>query len=120
MTDMFLPTLHKDAIYSDALRIEPVIGDGMSPRLRSGFDFVLVKPTNTYLGEGTYIWFDGLGSSLINVQFTGGKKVRLFYENAVYTEILMDKEEFEECVLALVVADIKVRDCRFLTRATRP
>lgn len=115
MNDLFAPPVVPEAIYSDALRIEPVIGDSMSPRLRSGFDFVLVKPTDRYLGEGTYVWSDGIGASLINVQFTGAGKVRLFHENAVYSDILMGKDEFEECVLAKVVADIKVRDHRFLT-----
>lgn len=118
MNDLFAPPVKSEAIYSDALRIEPVIGDSMSPRLRGGFDFVLVKPTDHYLGEGTYVWSDGFGPALINVQFTGGGKVRLFYENRVYTETIMDRDEFEECILAIVVADIKVRDHRFLTKAT--
>lgn len=43
-----------------------------------------------------------------------GKKVRLFYENKFYTDIVMDRAEFEDCILAFVVADIKVRDERFL------
>lgn len=114
--DLFPQRVEPEAIYSDALRIEPVIGDSMEPRLRGGFDFVLVKPTDRYLGEGTYVWSDGIGASLINVQFTVAGKVRLFHENGVYSDIVMDRDEFEECVLAIVVADIKVRNRKFLTR----
>lgn len=58
MNDLFAPTPAPEAIYSDKLRIEPVIGDGMSPRLRGGWDYVAVKPVNAYVGEGTYVWSD--------------------------------------------------------------
>ncbi len=115
--DLFPPQVPVEAFFSSALRVEPVIGDGMEPRLRGGHDFVLVKPTDRYLGEGTYLWSDGLGVGLVNVQFAGNNRVRLFYENVCYSDLLMDRDEFEECVLAIVVVDLKVRTPDVLRRA---
>lgn len=116
MHDLFPVEAAPEAIYSADLRIEPVTGDFMSPRLRSGRDYVLVRPINKLVGEGTYIYFDGIGPAMANVQLMFDR-VRLFPENNHYTEHFMTRAEFEENVLALVVADINVRNEHFLREA---
>lgn len=85
----------------------------MSPCLRGGWDYVLVKPVNKLVGEGTYIYDDGFGPVMTNVQLMMDR-VRLFPENAVYSEFFVPREKFEESILGFVVANIKVRDERFL------
>lgn len=109
MRDLFPVTIAPEAIYSDRLRIEPIIGDSMAPRLRSGVDFVLIKPVDSYQGEGTYLWSDGVGKSFCNVHSVLGGKLRLWHENKLYSEHFLTREEFAEICLGIVVADVAVR-----------
>lgn len=118
MMDLFPVSAAPEAIYSDALRMEPVIGDGMFPRLREGFDFVLVKPVDRYVGEGTYVRFNGIGPELVCVQ-NMLDRLRLYRENPHYSDHYCSKQQFDDSVLAIVVADIKVRDQRFLSQGSR-
>lgn len=118
MNDLFPIDVPTDAIFSDALRIDPVLGDGMFPRLREGFDFVLVKPVHGYVGEGTYVYHNGVGPELVCVQ-NMIDRLRLFKENQRYSDHYCSKEQFDDSVLAIVVADIKVRDHRFLEGGRR-
>jgi hypothetical protein len=113
MNDLFAPPVNPEAIYSDSLRIMPVTGDFMSPRLRGGWDYVLVKPINKLVGEGTYIYDDGHGPVMTNVQLMFDR-IRLFSENQHYTDHYLTREQFEGSILGFVVADIKVKDTRFL------
>lgn len=41
-------------------------------------------------------------------------RIRLFAENKLYTDHYLTREQFEESILGFVVADIKVKDTRFL------
>jgi hypothetical protein len=113
MNDLFSPPSTAN-VMSDQFRVHPVIGDGMSPALRSNWDYVLLKPTSEYCGEGIYLMHDGYGPVLYRIQSFGVGKLLMKLDNPAYdTHRIMTKCEFEANVLAYVVADIKVRDERF-------
>ncbi|PYE89577.1 hypothetical protein [Phyllobacterium leguminum] len=115
MLDLFAPQIDPEAVYSNRLRIHRVVGDGMYPRLRDGFDFVLIKP----VGEGTYLFHNGIGPELYCVASTmdGKRGLRLFRDNPHYSDGFMTLEDFEGCVLGIVVADVKIRNSRMLAAA---
>lgn len=70
---------------------------------------------NTYIAEGIYLIEVGGGEDLYRVQNILGGKLLLKFDNPLYSgQHIFTKQEFEEIVLAYVVADIKVRDDRFL------
>ncbi len=115
MNDFFAPAIPADKVLSDKFRVHLVKGDGMEPALRSNWDYVLLAPTDRYCGEGLYLIDIGGGEAIYRVQNIMGGKVRLKFDNPVYvTEHILGRDEFREIVLAYVVADIKVRDDRFL------
>jgi hypothetical protein len=60
----------------------PVTGDYMSPTARR---LGLVKPMNKIVGEGTYVYDDGYGPVMTNVQLMMDR-IRLFSENSHYTD----------------------------------
>lgn len=121
MNDFFAPALPIEAINDDRFRMEPVIGPSMEPRLRGGYDFVMVKPIHGYMGEGTYFFSELPGAKQLykaeSVLGSKGREIRLFYENRAYQGHIVSLEWFEENVLGIVVADIKVQDERFLREA---
>lgn len=116
MNELF-PVAPAPNVMSDQFRVHPVVGDGMAPALRSNWDYVLLKPTSEWCGEGIYLIHDGFGPVLYRFQrFGGGLLMKL--DNPAYDsrrQLTMD--EFEACVLAYAVADIKVRDERFFREA---
>lgn len=115
MNDFFAPALPAVNVLSDRLRTKLVASDGMSPALRQNWDYVLLAPVNTYVSEGIYLIEIGGGEALYRVQNILGGKLLLKFDNPLYSaEHIFTKQEFEEIVLAYVVADIKVRDDRFL------
>lgn len=115
MNDLFALPANPEAIYSKRLRVHMVDGDGMEPDLRSRRDYVLIAPVDGYCGEGIYLIEVGGGQTLYRVQniLTG---LRLKLDNPVYGDsgVVVTREQFAEDVLGFVVADIKVRDERFL------
>lgn len=121
MTDLFAPTLPAEHLNKSAFRMEPVVGDSMAPRLRGGFDYVMIKPIHQYAGEGTYFFSELPGAKQLykaeSVLGSQGKSIRLFYENRAYQGAIVSREWFEENVLGIVVADIKVQYERFLREA---
>lgn len=116
---LFPATVSPEAVLSDAFRVHPVIGDGMAPALRSNWDYVLIKPTTTWCGEGIYLIHDGLGPVLYRIQSFGGKLLMKLDNPAYDSHRVLTKDEFEASVLAYVVADIKVRDERPFREETR-
>lgn len=112
MANLF-PIPSADKVLSSRFRIHPVEGDHMEPGLSKHRDYVLLMPVQTYCCEGIYL-FDlvpGGRGTLLRVQNILGGKVLLKSDNPAYsTERIMTRSEFEEVVLAYVVADIKVRD----------
>ena len=94
---------------SPALRIVPVIGDGMEPTLRPHRDFALCRPCHDYQGEGIYLVSDHAGGqTFYRVDALCGQ-IRLLLDNPHYQGCAITPEEFNERVLAIVLADVRGR-----------
>jgi hypothetical protein len=76
----------------------------------------LLAPVTTYEGEGIYLVDIGIGTELFRVTstFDGKGGLCLSRENARYGSHKISRDRFEEQVVGIAVADIKVRDERFL------
>ncbi|MCZ3377462.1 hypothetical protein [Rhizobium sp. AG207R] len=118
MNDLFAISAYHLKPAIDNFRIHPVIGDAMEPLLRGGRDFVLTAPVTTYQGEGIYLIDAGLGIELVQVVNTmdAEGKLCLSRENSRYQSRYVQREKFNEMVVGIVVADIRTRNERFLTR----
>ncbi|MGT2444499.1 hypothetical protein ACU4I5_18745 [Ensifer adhaerens] len=123
MNDFFAPAIPADRVLSNDLRVHMVDGDGFEPQLKSQRDYVLIAPVTEYAGEGIYLIHDGYGLVLYRVQYSlaTDKPIRLSLDNPLYRHAERDhrwtREAFNEAVLGIVVADIKVRDDRYLRAA---
>lgn len=118
--DLFGQFVPAGALLSPQLRLEIVPSDTMEPTLRSRWDHVLVRPCTSYEGEGIYLLQNVLGGrKLTRASSTLGApgQILLHVDNKHYGEHLVAREVFEDSVLAIVVADVKVRDARLLTAA---
>ncbi|MEY9531187.1 hypothetical protein [Sinorhizobium fredii] len=105
-------------IFSSKFRVHPVMSDGMEPELKARRDYVLLAPVSSYVGEGVYAIYDGFGvPELFRVTSAFGKGLRLFRDSKRYQEYVLSIEKFEEVVVGFVIADIKVKDERFLREA---
>ncbi|CCE97216.1 conserved hypothetical protein [Sinorhizobium fredii HH103] len=115
MNNLLAPVIPAENVLSDKFRVHLVQSDGMEPELRARRDYVLLAPVSSYVGEGVYAIFDGFGTpELFRVTSAFGKGLRLFRDNKHYQEYVLTLEKFEECVVGFVIADIKVKDERFL------
>ncbi|WP_234896883.1 hypothetical protein [Sinorhizobium meliloti] len=114
--ELIYPSMHTDNVLSGRFRVHAVIGDSMEPALRGGRDYALVSPVTSYNGEGIYLIDTGLGVDLFRVTstFDGAGGLCLSKENQRYRSQSISREQFNETVLGIVVADIKPRDERFL------
>lgn len=94
---------------SPKLRTYPVSGTAMSPTLKPG-DFVLLVPTTRYQGEGVYVIDQGDGETFLSRVMTWSTKdeMRLSFDAVPQSPFFMFREAFNECVLGLVVAEVKV------------
>ena len=119
MMDFFAPAIPAENVLSPALRVHLVDGDGMEPDLRSRRDYVIISPVDSYCGEGIYLLDWGPGPVLYRAQFAGGGKVLIKLDNPLYRDNghTFPRDQFDEMVVGFVVADIKVRDERFLREA---
>jgi hypothetical protein len=88
----------------------------MEPSLRGGRDYVLTAPITSYEGEGIYLVDAGLGIELFRVTNILGSDgdLLLSRENTVYRAHHMGREKFNEVVVGIVVADVRVRADRYL------
>lgn len=98
-------------------RVHAVAGDGMEPILRGNRDYVLTMPVDSYRGEGLYLIDTGVGVDLFRVTAALEHGLLLTRENPRYQDHVIDLEIFEECVIGIVVADIRPRDERLLSEA---
>lgn len=110
------PTIPAERITSPRISIRMVDGDGMEPDLKSRRDYVMLAQAQGYCGEGIYLLDWGYGPVLYRAQFAGGGKIRIKLDNPLYRDDgqLCTRDEFNEMVRGFVVADVKVRDERFL------
>lgn len=100
-------------VVSASMRLNPT---RWSRPLRGGRDYALLAPVTAYQGEGIYLLDDGLALDLYRVTNTleKGGALSLSRENPRYGTKTIDREEFNERVVGIVVADIRVRSERFL------
>jgi hypothetical protein len=106
-------------VLSDRFRVHPIVGDAWEPVLRGGRDYVLTAPVTSYEGEGVYLVDAGLGIELFRVTNVLGLdgELLLSRENRTYRSHHMAREKFNDVVVGIVVADLRVRDERYITRA---
>jgi phage repressor protein C with HTH and peptisase S24 domain len=115
MDDLFAVTITPESVLSERFRIHAVTGDAMEPGLRGGRDYVITAPVTTYRGEGIYLVDTGLGIELFRVTNTlKGAELQLSRDNQRYAPRLLDRDKFNDWVVAIVIADIRTRDQRFL------
>lgn len=104
------------SVLSDRFRVHPIIGDAMEPVLRGGRDYVLTAPVTSYQGEGVYLLDAGTGIELFRVTNILGPDgdLLLSRENEIYRSHHMDRKKFNDIVVGIVVADIRIRDARYI------
>ena len=115
MGDLFGPVVGPHALNSGRLRLELVEGDNMEPTLVRDRDLVLCLPVHGYDGEGIYAVSNPFGWSLYRCEHLICGEIRMSSDNKSYTPRSVGLAEFNEIVLAKVVADVKVRDARGLS-----
>ncbi len=94
---------------SPRVRLVRVVGDGMEPTLRPHLDFALCRPVHSYQGEGIYLLSDAMGGeTFYRVDALCGR-VRLLLDNPHYRGGEVTPAEFNERVLAIVLADVRGR-----------
>lgn len=93
-----------------SLKLVPVMGDRMSPRLRHGIDAVYYAPSR-FLADDMYVldWGGGV-KQITYVQWMGRGRYRLFGECKHYGSDEVSREQLEEMMLGMVVCEIKVRN----------
>lgn len=109
-----------DELRSDRLRLHPVRDDLNAPDLRPNEDFVLVSPVTEYRQEGVYLvdlHLEGIGLIYTAERLLGAGKIRLLPKNRMYADVILTREQFEERVLAIVVAEIRVRNAQAIREA---
>jgi hypothetical protein len=116
MNELFSSFVSPEKVLSGKFRIHAVVGDEMEPTLRGGRDYVLAAPVTAYEGEGIYLVDIGLGIELFRVTNTLGPagELLLSRENEHYPPHRMERWQFSDAVVGIVVADIRTRDERFL------
>lgn len=94
---------------SSPLRVHHVDGTAMAPTLKPG-DAVLVLPTTCYEGEGIYLVEDGGDVPSLFRVMTGTTRedIRLSFDATPHSAFTMPREKFNEGVLGLVVAEIRL------------
>jgi hypothetical protein len=114
-----IPDIPPENVLSGRFRVHAVKGDAMEPTLRGGRDYALLAPVSQYTGEGIYLVHAGAGLDLFRVMnnMDGKGGLVLFQENRRDEKYHLPLDKFEELVTAIVVADIRTRDERFLRGA---
>lgn len=100
-----------DAIHSPKLRAHAISGTAMAPTLRCG-DFVLLAPVAQYQGEGVYLIDQGDRTPVLSrvMTWTSIDEMRLSFDAVPHAPYFMPREKFDERVLGMVVAEIRVTE----------
>ena len=121
MNELIFAPIPAENVLSDKLRVHLVNSDAMEPTLLNKRDYVLLAPVSQFVGDGVYAIVDRFGVlDLFRVQciYDGKGSVMLFRDNKLYqTKHVLSIQEFEEAVVGYMVAEIKVKDERFLREA---
>ncbi|KQV83273.1 S24 family peptidase [Rhizobium sp. Root1220] len=114
-----IETIPPENFLSPRFRVHPVMGDAMEPTFRGGRDYALLAPVTSYRGEGIYLVNIGAGVDLFRVcsAFDGKGGLRLSQENPRCETLSVSLEHFDDVVIAIVIADIRPRDERFLRQS---
>jgi hypothetical protein len=117
--DLFPPEIPAVFTRSSKLRTHPVSGTAMAPTLKTG-DFVLLVPTTLYQGEGVYLIGDGDGAPFLArvMTWNSREEMRLSFDAVPHAPFFLSRESFNDCVLGLVAAEIKVTRPSALRQAT--
>jgi phage repressor protein C with HTH and peptisase S24 domain len=119
MHNVAFPAVPPEEVLSSRFRVHAVTGDAMEPTLRGGRDYALLAPVTSYEGEGIYLVDIGGGTDLYRVTsaFDGAGGLLLSQEKSRGERHRLTREKFEALVVGIVVADIRVRDERFLRKS---
>lgn len=114
------PVLTLGHLTDKRLSIMKVPGDLMAPTLRGGWDYVIVWPTTKFLGDALYVMEDEAGGPTVWQGQWAPEGVRLSAHNPAYSgsNETVPREWFNDHVLGVVVADLKVRDLRTIVEAS--
>lgn len=97
------------------LRLFRIEGDAYEPELRGG-DFLMVAPVARFAYDGDYLLDVGDGETPFVVTSThGGFAIRR--RNPRYSRWDLTREQFDQAVRALVVAEVRVRDQHLIQAA---
>ncbi|NBU29834.1 MAG: S24 family peptidase, partial [Caulobacteraceae bacterium] len=101
---------------SQNLRIVPVLGDNMLPRLRPRRDFVMVAVGSGYQYGAVYAVDFGDGASLYRCERRiGSGQIELWSDNPAYgVRDLVDLADFEAVCVGVVVGELIVEDAHLL------
>lgn len=114
--DIGLPSLSPQTFASSKIRIMSVDTDAMEPTLSRG-DCVVVLPVTEHDQDGVYVVEPRPGViTVVRTTYCFGGQLRIIRDNHLYSEQLVDADWFNERVVGLVVADIKVREANVLRR----
>jgi phage repressor protein C with HTH and peptisase S24 domain len=104
---------------SSKLRILSVDTDAMEPTLHRG-DCVVVLPVTEHDWDGLYAieTLPGVITVVRTAYQFAKKQVRIIKDNPRYSDQMVDVDWFDEHVVGLVVADIKIREANVLRRLT--
>lgn len=118
-TNLLAPAIPAQNLLSSKLRVHMVEGPGMEPALRDQLDYVILAPVSAWCGEGIYLIDWGPGPVLYRAQNAGDGHVRLTLDNPLFRDNghLCSRDQFNDAAIGFVVADIHVRDERFLREA---
>lgn len=103
---------------SSPLRVYHVDGTAMAPTLKPG-DAVFVLPTTCYEGEGIYLVEDGGDVPSLFRAMTAATRedIRLSFDATPHSAFSMPRRRFNECVLGVVVAEVRITRPTIFQRA---
>jgi phage repressor protein C with HTH and peptisase S24 domain len=119
--DLFAtPVLARETFASRKLAIIPILGDGMAPTLRGGWDYVLAAPVARFLYDSLYVLNTGAAPTVYRCQSLIAGHVVLKSDNSAYPDRHVSHDWFDEHVLGIVACDLRVRDHDLLQRSRGP
>ncbi|WP_417585067.1 hypothetical protein [Pelagibacterium sp.] len=99
-----------------ALKLVPIQGDRMSPRLRHGRDAVYYARSR-FLADDMYVIDWGDGPIVTYIQSAGRGTYRLFGELRHYPDNAVTRATLDQILLGVVVCEITVRDPELFRQA---
>ncbi|MBI1234774.1 MAG: hypothetical protein GC208_09760 [Alphaproteobacteria bacterium] len=118
-SSFFEPPVPASALKHPDLRIQQVLCDAMEPTYRRGRDYVMVLPVDRYQYPSIYV-IELCGEPIIRrVERRLDGRYEIMTDRKEYSNHFLTHQEFNDCVLGIVVADIKVRDERMIREVTQ-